>query len=129
MTKTEQELSRNEVKALQALLSQPTIARAAEQAGLSERSLCRYMSTDRFRGALKEQQDAMLSSITSSLLSLSTRALETLAAVLGDETATPASKTRAALGVLQHTREMAQLHELQQRLIYLEERVLEVRSL
>ena len=127
MSKNDSALSLNEERALTALLTETTISAAAEQAGLSERSLYRYLGDPSFKAALREQHDAILSSITSSLLALSTKALVTLEAVLDDPETTPASKVRASLGVLSHARSMVEMGELLERLVYLERTVVEVR--
>lgn len=127
MPKTDQELSLNEQRALEALLSTGTVEEAAKQANLSDRTLYRYLSKAEFNQALQEQHDAILSNITTALLNLCTKALVVLGIVLDDETASPATRTRAALGVLERAQRMAELNELSQRLVLLEQTVLEVR--
>jgi len=124
MAKPDQELSRNAMRVLQAVLTSVTIAEAAEQAELSERSIYRYLADPGFQERLRQEQDAVLSRITGGLLSLSERALQALAQVLDDEASSPATRARTAGIILSHCQSMLELRELAQRLIYLEERVL-----
>jgi len=124
MAKPDQELSRNAMRVLQAVLTSVTIAEAAEQAELSERSIYRYLADPGFQERLRQEQDAVLSRITGGLLSLSERALQALAQVLDDEAPSPATRARTAGIILSHCQSMLELRELAQRLIYLEQRVL-----
>lgn len=83
------ELSRNQAKALQALLTCSTIAEAAECCGLTERTLYNYLADDTFKAELRRRQDEILSSTTAALTGLSQEAVKALAdalAVLSDQT-------------------------------------------
>lgn len=75
-------LSTNQRRALRALLTQPTIAKAATQAGLSIRTVFRYLSNDEFLAALRSEQDKLLAAATAHLAELSGTALEHLSSVL-----------------------------------------------
>jgi transcriptional regulator with XRE-family HTH domain len=106
-----------------ALLSSPSVKRAAERCDVSERTLFNYLEDERFVSELKKRQDQLLQAVTTSLSGLATRACEVLDEVMNDEDATAPCRTRAATAALQYAREWRELGELSERLIALEMRL------
>lgn len=71
-------LTKNERRALAAILSNRTTIKAAESCGLSERTLRRYMARPWFRSAITEAETAMIDDTTRRLLAGQQRALDAL---------------------------------------------------
>ena len=116
------ELNTNQRKALAALLATTSVTAAAASCGLAERTLYYYLANETFKAALRARQDAILGSVTASLVGLSGEAVQVLREVLSDPLATHAVKVRAALGWLKHTRDAVILDDLADRVAALEEK-------
>lgn len=119
----DKELSTNQRRALLALLRHSTVAKAAEVCKLTERTLYNYLGDPGFKGALRAQQDRAIVAATSALSGLAGTAIDVLRAVLEDAKATHATKTRAALGVLDQRRKSTELDDVLARLDALEKKV------
>ena len=117
----EPELSRNQKKALAALLAAPTVASAAAACKLTERCLYNYLADPTFKAELRRRQDETISAATAALSGLTGVAIETLRNVLADPDATHAVRVRAALGVLEQRRRIGELDDLSERVAALEE--------
>jgi len=117
---TKADLSTNQQKALTALLAEATVAAAADRCGLNERTLYRYLADPAFKAELRQRQDAILASVTASLVGLSGSAVQTLKELLESKAATDAVKCRAALGWLRNVREAVELADLADRVARLE---------
>lgn len=76
------ELTQNQKKALNALLNCSTTRGAALLAGLSERTVHRYLHLPHFKAALSERQDEMLAATSAALSGLSQIAIEALTQAL-----------------------------------------------
>lgn len=114
-------LSGRQARALTALLVNPSVVAAAKKAGLGEATLYRYLADPVFKAALDKRRDALVSSITSSLVGLAGLAIEALRDILQDEDASAAVKSRTALGWLAQMRQSVELVELVERVSKLEE--------
>ena len=114
-------LTTNQRRALRALLACPTVAQAAKQAGLGQRTIYRYLSTDVFKAELRKRQDETISAATAALSGLTGTAIETLRDVLADPVASHAVRVRCALGVLDQRRRIGELDDLSERVARLEE--------
>lgn len=117
------QFSRNERRALKALLSEPSVTAAAKVAGLSPRTLYRYLARDDFRAELQRRQDAILAGTTAALTGLSGEAVATLRDLMQDPDAADGVKARAALGWLKEMYRASELVEITERLKKIEERV------
>jgi phage terminase small subunit len=113
-------LTPNQRKALDALLSTTTVSKAALACGLSERTLWRYLADDTFKTALRDRQDATIKATTAALVGLSGEAIQALHDLLIDTETPSAVKARVALGWLDHTRKTVELDDLAQRVADLE---------
>lgn len=113
-------LSANQKKALTALLSHPTVAKAAESCGLGTRTLTRYLADETFKAELWKRQDAIVSSVTAALVGLAGDAVAALRDILESKNASDSVKVRAALGWLAQMRQSVELADLVDRIGRLE---------
>jgi hypothetical protein len=115
------ELTANQRKALDALLTTPSVAAAGRRCGLSARTIWRYLDDDQFKAELRARQDRAIAATTAALVGLSGDAVEALRDLLRDSE-TPASvKARVALGWLRERREAVELADLVERVGALEQ--------
>lgn len=120
-------LSTNQRKALKALLECSTIRAAAEDCGLGEATLYRYLRDPLFKAELRARQDGIVSSVTAALVGLAGDAVEALKSILASKDASDAVKVRAALGWLAQMRQSVELADLAERVTALEQ-TLEVKQ-
>lgn len=113
-------LTRNQKKAIPALLQAKTIAEAAAAAGLGERTLYRYLRDDTFRAALARAESDAINTAARRLVAGSAEALDTLHALM---TSAERENVRrlAASHWLDSVLRWAELVQLEQRLSALEE--------
>ena len=116
------DLSTNQARAIGALLACATIEKAAEQAGLSKRTIYRYLNAATFKAALRARQDQAIAAAVAALAGLAGKSIETLRGVMEDPEAAQGVRTRAALGVLDHVHRMMELRDLAERVAALEAR-------
>jgi hypothetical protein len=123
------ELTRPQESAILALLSEPSIAAAAEKAGVSERTLHRWLKEEphfvaEYRRARRE---AFAQAIGLTQRS-ATAAVGTLLRVMHDTKATWSSRVSAASQVLKFAREAIELDDLAARIETLEGRPIDPES-
>ena len=114
-------LTTQQAKAVEALLQEPTAARAAAVAGVAPRTLRRWLGQRPFRDALlRARRDAFGQAI-----GLTQRyapvAVATLVRVMNDAAAPPSSKVSAAATLLKFGREGIELDDLAERIEQLEQ--------
>jgi len=88
-------------KALEALLSSASVATAADRAGVSERSLWRWLAEPGFKAALVEAQRELRQAVSIALRSAALVAVETLTGVAVDGSAPPGARVSAARTLLE----------------------------
>jgi hypothetical protein len=93
-------LSPKELAALNALLTAHTIAAAALDAGVDERTVRRYLERPEFRKALREAQVASVMASTSALSEACSDAVAALKSVIADPEAPHAAQVAAARAIL-----------------------------
>lgn len=96
-------LTSKQRKALAAVLSEPTIAKAAQSAGLAEVTLFRWLREAEFRAALKEAEDEVIDTAVRRLLQVQDVAISTMLDTMTDAEASHAVRLRAAVHVLDFT--------------------------
>lgn len=117
-----QEISTKQHNAIVALLEQPTVERAAESAGVSPKTLYRWMEEPGFRGALSTAEEEVLDETTRRLMQLSSQAIGALENVMNNPSQEGASNKRlAALAMLDVLVKFRELRSVEQRLLQLEE--------
>lgn len=109
-----------ELKAISALLEEPTIERAAESAGISARTLRRYLTRPSFRAAYEEARRAALGGALSRLQEAAGVAVRVLMEIVADDDARHADRIRASVSILDHAIRGRELLGLEERIKTLE---------
>jgi hypothetical protein len=115
------ELSTNQWKVLEALLSEPTVKEAAKVAGLTPRTVYRYLNNQQFKAELRKRQSEILAQTVAAMVGGRGTALETLHKAQTDEGASWSERIRAANYWLTHTQDAIELDVLTERLERLEQ--------
>ena len=111
-----------QARAIEALLTAPTIDQAAESAGVARRTIYRWLDDAGFRAALSAAEGKNLDRVTRRLLLLADKALNALESVLDDPRQAGAGNKRlAAQAVLDQVVKLRELRNVEQRLASLEE--------
>ena len=116
-------MNSNQRRALEALLTSPTISAAARACGLSNRTLWRYLGDETFKAELRKRQDEAVTAVTAALAGLTGEAVQALHDLLADSDTSASVKARVALGWLSERRKAVELDDLAQRVAALEERI------
>ena len=114
-------LTARQDRALQALLQEPTIARAAATAGVGERSLRRWLQDPTFRGALLTARREAFGHAIGLTQKYAPVAVATLVKVMQDTTVHASAKVTAAAVLLRFGREGIELDDLAERVEALEQ--------
>jgi hypothetical protein len=113
-------LSAKQGKAIAALLSSKTVLGAAELAGVSARTLTRWLADDDFKAALLEAESEAIDAATRRLIGLQGAAIDTLQETLSDRKALPGIRMRAAQSILDFLMRLRDLRNIEKRLAALE---------
>ena len=116
------ELSPKQHQAIQALLIQSSVPNAAASAGVSVRSLYRWLDEPAFRLALNTALDKSIDAAARGLVGLTEKAIKVVGTVLDNEQIHPATRLRAADLVLSNMLKLAELRTLAQRVAALEDK-------
>jgi hypothetical protein len=120
-------LSRNQQKALSALISQPTLALAAAQIGVTERTIYRWLNEDEtFRAEYRRLQRELLNNATYQLVKASNNAVNCLISVMNDGEAPPAARVAAAKLVLEMACKGIEIGDITARIAALEVKIEEL---
>jgi hypothetical protein len=104
-----------------ALLTEPSITKAAEKAGVTERTLHRWLGDPAFAAAYRQARREAVGQATARLQQIATHAVTVLLRVMAD-TKTPASvRVAAAKTVLEFAIKAVELEDIEARLAALEE--------
>jgi hypothetical protein len=112
--------SRKQEAAIAALLIAPTIAHAAQSAGISESTLTRWLRSEAFRHAYQLAQREALSQAIAALAAAAGMAVTVLRAAMLDQSASPAARVTAARAVLEFGFRGAEIADLEERLAIIE---------
>lgn len=108
-------------KAVQALLTAPSIAAAAKSAGVAERTLHRWLRENaHFRDALAQAEGQVIGAVTRRLVGYADHALTVMVTVMADKTNSPATRLRAAQAILDSMLRLRELRNLEERISALE---------
>lgn len=116
---TNSDLPTNQRRALDAMLSSPSVEAAARVCGLSSRQLWRYLADDRFKSELQRRRGDVLAASTTGLTAMSQAALDALSTLLSDSES-DSVKARVATSILELMRKSIELDDVLQRLEALE---------
>ena len=120
-------LPANQQKALGALLSTPNVEAAAAQCGLTSRTIKRYLATQEFAEAYREQRMLMLNETIASLEKAGIDAVAAMTGALKDEDVNV--RLRAARAVLDYLLKGAELERRNRELDEVETEIQELREL
>ena len=115
-------LTPRQKRAIAALLAAPTIEAAARQAGISRKTLHRYLSLPAFRRALTEAQDKTLHVVGARLAGLLQRSLDVVGLDMSPGV-DGATRLKAATAVMRHAAGISEFADLEQRVATLEQGV------
>lgn len=115
-----EKLSRNQERAITALLSHSTIGLAAQACGISEATLWRWLQLPDFQQRYRAAQQTVFANAVAELQKGTTEAAEALRAVLKDPLAKPGEKVSAARVILEFSLRTRESLELEERLRALE---------
>lgn len=116
---TGSKLDRKKHAAIAALLTHPTIEKAALAVGISEKTLWRWLQMPDFAKAYHEARDQVLAQTLSLLHKATGGAVATLVRNL--KCGTPSVEVRAAIGILDQTLKARDFLELEKRLVDVED--------
>jgi hypothetical protein len=116
---SENVLTTKQQKAIAALLSESTIGKAAAVAGVSEKTLHRWLDDSTFRAALQDAEGKLIDGVSRFLLSGQTKALRVLSELM--ENANDTNRRLSAIAWLDLTIKMRELNDIEERLSRLED--------
>ncbi len=116
-------LTVKQAKALSALLSAPTLEKAAAACGQSESTLLRYLKNDDFKAEYQAARRELVSLAVTGLQRASHGAVGVLIAVADDKEAPSSSRVSAARTILDYSLRAIELEDLQGRVEALEARL------
>lgn len=106
--------------ALQALLTNPTRAAAAEAAGINERTLRRYLANAEFVAAYRAAFDDLVDAATRQAQQAINPALSTLTEICQDGAIGPTARVNAARALLEYAARLTEVNDLAARVAELE---------
>jgi hypothetical protein len=115
-----EKLSKKQEQALAALLEQPTIARAADKVGVSERTLRNWLKTSEFQAAWRAARKQTVEMALALIQRVTGLAVEALVRNLSSGKAS--SEVASALGILDRAVQAVELIDLAERVEELERR-------
>jgi uncharacterized protein (DUF885 family) len=115
-----QKLSRKEETAISALLTQGTLAEAAQVAGIGEATLRRWLQLDDFKTAYRRARREAVSQAVAHLQRVSGEAVETLRAIMNDDQKPSSARVTAARVILELSIKAVELEDLEVRIAALE---------
>jgi DNA-binding MurR/RpiR family transcriptional regulator len=114
-------MSRNQEKGLAALLSERTIAAAAQSAGISEATLLRWLKEETFANEYRAARREVVSHAITQLQSACSDAVAALCSIAEDATAPASSRVAAARTILDTSIKAVELEDLAARIERLEQ--------
>jgi len=118
-----EKLSRKHEQAITALLTQPTIGKAAGEVGINEVTLWRWMKIPDFIEAYREVKSQAVSQAIAKLQQASGEAVETLRTIMTDiESPTP-SRVTAAKSIIEMALKAVEIEDIIKRVEALEETI------
>jgi len=113
-------LSVKQWRAVRALLTRPTVAQAAQECGLSEATLYRWLNENPFRAALAQAEGEAVATVGRRLAALAEGALNELARAMVDPMTPAPTRVRAAESILANLLKFREIVGFEQRLTDLE---------
>lgn len=110
----------NDALLVASLLEQPTIAKAAKAAGISERTAFRRLESEEFRKMYDGERTKIITAATGRLQAAIGRAVDSLTEVLDSETAPAAAKISASRAILEYGLKYGEMVDILRRIERLE---------
>ena len=121
-------LSRRAEQAISALLTTASIGDAAQQAGIGERTLYRWLREDApFQAAYRRAKRQVVEQAMTQIQQATGIAVETLLAVMQDPETPASARVSAAKAVLEQALKTVEIEDLESRLTALEAQIKETR--
>jgi hypothetical protein len=121
-TQEEDVLSAAQHRAVLALLERPTVAKAANSAGVHRATLYKWLKEPDFQAVYREARREALRLTTARLQQISGEAVEALREIVGDRSQQGATRVGAARCILDYAAKMTEIEDFGERLARLEER-------
>lgn len=109
-------------RAALALIQQPTVRQAADTAGISERTLYRWLEREDFKALIRQYQDAAIADAIRRMSGGAALAVDTLLALIADPDVRASSRINACRILLGEFRQLREFGELANRVAVLEAR-------
>jgi hypothetical protein len=119
-----EKLTRKQEAAIAALLSKPTIEKAAKACGIGEATLRRWLKDEGFQERYRAAKKQTLDAVMGRLRQIAGEAVETLREVAVNQEAPPSSRIAAARAVLDMVIKVVEAEEVEDRLTAVEKAVL-----
>jgi hypothetical protein len=103
------------------LLTEPTLAKAAAKAGISQRTARNWMKQPDFTAAYRAARSRIVDDALTHLQRATGQAVETLRKLLSCKQSS--TRARAALGILDHARRAVEMGDLQQQVAELRQKL------
>jgi len=113
-------LSANQQLAIVALINQPSVAKAAESAGVGERTMHSWLRQPEFQTAYRRARRDVFAQAIGLTQRYAPMAIQTLAKIMADTKASNQSRVSAAVALLRFSRESIELDDLAERIESLE---------
>jgi ACT domain-containing protein len=120
---TSEVLSKNQLKAVEALISYDSVADAAKACGLARDTVYRYLKVPEFDQELKKAKRTMVDQAVTSLQRSCKEAAKALADICKDKDAPPSARVTAAREILSQTMRAIEVESIEERLKSLEDRL------
>jgi len=120
MARSGVKFGRKQEEAIAALLTQRNVEEAARAAGLSVRTLLRWMKLPEFQTAYREARRAAFGQAVARLQQASSAAVSTLLKIMVDPNAPASTRVRAADSVLDHSAKSIEIEDVEARVAALE---------
>jgi hypothetical protein len=120
MSVTAKNLSRQQEKVLDTLLIYGQVEKAASAAGVSARTIFRYLQQEAFQEALRKSRSENFKATAARLQAIASTATETLEQVMLDKEAAPSARVSAARAALELAGRYAEVEDLDARLSEIE---------
>ena len=113
-------LGRKQDEAIAALLTKRNVEEAAQAAGISARTLMRWLKVPEFQKAYREARRAVFSQAIARLQQATGAAASTLMKIMVDPAAPASVRVRAADSILDHSAKAIELEDIEARVSELE---------
>jgi hypothetical protein len=116
---SESSITTKQQKAIAALLSEPTLGKAAKAAGIGERTLYNWLNEPNFKAALRSAEKELLDNVTRRLAAGQVLALDTLQKLI-QSARHESTKLRASVSWLELSLKFRDMQDIEDRLTALE---------